>query len=87
MSPDRLGRAHIERVVLEAFVAAIDRCGDPAARTLLGRVCDLRVLAGVEADRAWLLEHGRLSASSGKAVVAAVNQLCKQLRPARPHAG
>ncbi|WP_216209539.1 acyl-CoA dehydrogenase family protein [Amycolatopsis aidingensis] len=74
-------RAHIDRVVLEGFVAGIDRCGDPAARALLERVCDLHVMANVEADRAWFLEHGRLSANRAKAVVAAVNDLCQELRP------
>ncbi|GAB3488883.1 acyl-CoA dehydrogenase [Amycolatopsis cihanbeyliensis] len=74
-------RAHIDRVVLEAFVAGIDRCGDAGARALLERVCDLYVMANVEADRAWFLEHGRLSASRAKAVVAAVNDLCQELRP------
>ena len=77
----RAGRAHVDRVVLEAFVAAISRCEDPDAKALLERVCDLYVLSNVEADRAWFLEHGRLTSTRSKAVVAAVNDLCKLLRP------
>jgi len=77
----RAGRAHVDRVILEAFIAAIDRCTDADAKVLLERVCDLYVLSNVEADRAWFLEHGRLTATRSKAVVAAVNDLCKQLRP------
>lgn len=74
-------RAHVGRVVLEAFVAAIERCSDPAAGALLDRLCDLYVLSNVEQDRAWFTEHGRLTSAWSKAVVAAVNELCKALRP------
>ncbi|HEX4790059.1 MAG TPA: acyl-CoA dehydrogenase [Actinospica sp.] len=77
----RAGRVHIDRLVLEAFVRAIDRCQDPEAKTLLERVCDLYALADIEADRAWFLEHGRLSPGRAKAVLAAVNALCADLRP------
>lgn len=75
------GRAHMDRVVLEAFVAGIDRCGDSATAKLLNRVCDLYVLSVVEEDRAWFLEHERLSTSRAKAVTQAVNELCRGLRP------
>src|SRR5208337_5413017 len=37
--------AHIDRVVLEAFVAGIDACPDPEARKLLDIVCDLYALS------------------------------------------
>ncbi|SFP37498.1 acyl-CoA oxidase [Amycolatopsis arida] len=77
----RAGRVHVDRVVLEAFVAAIERCDDPDATALLDRLCDLYVLSTIEADRAWFLEHGRLSSTRAKAVVAAVNALCQELRP------
>ncbi|WP_367128946.1 acyl-CoA dehydrogenase [Saccharothrix sp. HUAS TT1] len=74
-------RAHVDRVVLEAFVAAVDRCGDPEARALLDQVCDLYALSTIEADRAWFLEHGRLTPQRAKAVSQAVNELCGRLRP------
>ncbi|WP_144065764.1 acyl-CoA dehydrogenase [Lentzea albidocapillata] len=77
----RAGRVHIERLVLEAFVAAVRRCADPAARDLLERLCDLYVLSAVESDRAWFLEHGRLTPPLAKRVVAEVNRLCRHLRP------
>ncbi|MFP3961543.1 acyl-CoA dehydrogenase [Actinomadura fulvescens] len=76
----RAARVHVDRIVLEAFVAALDRC-DEGAAGLLGRVCDLYVLSTIEADRAWFLEHGRLSPATAKALVDTVNQLCKLLRP------
>jgi acyl-CoA oxidase len=77
----RAARVHVDRVVLEAFVAAMDRCTDPDAKVLLERVCDLYVLSNVEADLAWFLQHGRLTATRAKSVTSAVNALCAQLRP------
>ncbi|WP_304451144.1 acyl-CoA dehydrogenase [Nocardiopsis sp. YSL2] len=75
------GRAHMDRVVLEAFVAGIDRCGDQSTAKLLNRLCDLYVLSVAEENRAWFLEHERLSTSRAKAVTQAVNDLCRGLRP------
>ena len=75
-------RAHIDRVILETFVAAIDRCADESVTALLNRVCDLHVLSMLERDRAWFLEHGRLTPARSKAIISAVNELCVQLRPA-----
>jgi acyl-CoA oxidase len=77
----RAGRVHIDRLVLDAFATAVDECADPAARELLSQVCDLYALSTIEADRAWFLEHGRLTAQLAKKVVAEVNALCKSLRP------
>ncbi|MCR6489857.1 acyl-CoA dehydrogenase family protein [Amycolatopsis sp. OK19-0408] len=77
----RAGRVHVERLVLEAFAAAVERCEDPDARTLLERVCDLYALSAIEEDLAWFLGHGRLTASRAKAVTNAVNGLCAELRP------
>ncbi|SIO85658.1 acyl-CoA dehydrogenase [Nocardiopsis sp. JB363] len=74
-------RAHMDRVVLEAFVAAIDRCGDKSTAKLLNRVCDLYVLSVIEDNNGWFLEHERLSTARSKAITAAVNDLCQGLRP------
>ncbi len=74
-------RAHMDRVVLEAFVAGIARADDPEVHALLNRVCDLHVLATIEADRGWFLEHGRLSPARTRTITAGVNRLCRELRP------
>jgi acyl-CoA oxidase len=74
-------RVHVDRVVLEAFVEAIDQCTDEPAKALLGQVCDLYVLSNLEADRGWFLEHGRLTTRQSKAITRAVNELCRTLRP------
>ena len=63
--------------------------GDHAGRTLdvgpakdlLGRVISLYALSSIEEDRAWFIEHGRLTTTRSRAVTATVNELCGQLRP------
>ena len=74
-------RAHVDRLVLEAFVAGIDRCPDQTTATLLERVCDLHVLSTLEADRAWFVEHGRLASHRAKGIGGLVDTLCAELRP------
>jgi acyl-CoA oxidase len=74
-------QAHIDTEVLRSFASAVERCSDPGLQTLLGRVCDLHALALVERERGWFLEHGQLSPARSKAVTAAVNRLCGELRP------
>ncbi|GAA4729251.1 acyl-CoA dehydrogenase [Pedococcus ginsenosidimutans] len=74
-------RAHVDRTVLEAFVAAIDACTDRAAAAMLGTVCDLYALSTIEAHKGWYLEHGRITPARSKQVTAAVNDLCAVLRP------
>lgn len=77
----RAGRVHIDRVILEAFVAGIDACTDPAAKEMLGTVCDLYALSVIEEDKAWFMEHNRLSTARAKEVTNLVSDLCKKLRP------
>lgn len=74
-------RAHIDRIMLEAFVTAIDEAPQGPGRDLLEQVCDLFVFSTVEANRAWFMEHGRLSSSQAKGVIVRVNELCAELRP------
>jgi acyl-CoA oxidase len=74
-------QAHVDRILLEAFVEGIDECADPVTKQLLERLCDLFVLSTVEADRAWFIEHGRLSAARTKQLAREVNRLCGELRP------
>jgi acyl-CoA oxidase len=76
-----VARAHIDTVLLAAFVHGVESVPDGPERELLGAVCDLYALSTIEAERAWLQEHGRLTAQRSKAVVAAVNDLCGRVRP------
>jgi len=74
-------RAHIDRVVLEAFVAGIESCEDETARELLSDVCDLYALSVIEDDKAWFMEHRHLSVERAKAVLRGINERCRSLRP------
>ena len=76
-----LARAHIDRTVLESFIAGIDGCEDPEARKILEMVCDLYALGVIEADKAFFLEHRLLSTERARAVNAGINERCRNLRP------
>lgn len=73
--------AHIDRVILEAFVAGIEACPNEEARDLLGIVCDLYALSVIEDDKAWFIEHRFLSTERAKAVTRGINDRCRALRP------
>lgn len=75
------GRAHVDRIVLEAFQSAV-RNAPEEIRPRLQDLYDLHAVATIEAERAWYLEHGRLSPGRSKAITALVNELCAVVRPA-----
>jgi acyl-CoA oxidase len=77
-------RAHVERLVLDAFVARTRALPDGDTKVALNLLCDLHALTTIEADRAWFMEHGRLSATRSKAITREVNDLCRKLRPLAP---
>jgi acyl-CoA oxidase len=72
--------AHVDRVLLEAFAAAIEACEDERSRAALSLVCDLYALSEIESDRGFLQEHERLSGPRCKAITREVNRLCNELR-------
>ena len=73
--------AHSERLLLEAFLERIEAVEDGPNREALNLMCDLYALSAIERDRAWFMEHGRLSSTRSKAVTAMVNELCSRVRP------
>lgn len=75
-----VARVHTEKIVLEAFARAVERCDDAVLKDVLGRLCTLYFLWHLERDRGWFQEHGRLSSTRSKAVLKAVNALCEALR-------
>jgi acyl-CoA oxidase len=74
-------RAHVERLLLEAFVDKIATLPEGQNKAALQLVCDLFALSAIEEDRAWFMEHGRFSNAKSKAVTAMVNELCRRVRP------
>lgn len=75
------GRAHVERTVVEAFVEKVQSLEEGPERRLLGMLLDLHALTLIEADRAWFLEHGRMSAARSKAARREIDDLCRRIRP------
>jgi acyl-CoA oxidase len=73
-------RAHIDRLILEAFIHAIDGCRDDQLTGPLNRLCDLYALANLEDDRGFFEEHGRLNSARCKAITREVNRLCDEVR-------
>ncbi|MFJ3781970.1 acyl-CoA dehydrogenase [Streptomyces sp. NPDC090093] len=76
-----LARAHVERLVLEAFVDRVRAVPEGGNKDALGLLCDLFALSTIEADRAWFMEHGRLTVQRSKALTREVNDLCRKVRP------
>jgi acyl-CoA oxidase len=74
-------RAHVERLVLEAFVDRIAATADGDNKVALALLCDLFALSTIEADRGWFMEHGRLSSARAKAISREVDELCRKVRP------
>ena len=74
-------QAHIDRIVLEAFVAGIASCENPEAKRMLGMLCDLYALSMIEKAKAWYMEHRYLSSERAKAVTRGINERCRSLRP------
>jgi acyl-CoA oxidase len=74
-------RAHVERLVLEAFVERTAAMPDSANKVALNLLCDLFALSTIEDDRAWWMEHGRLSSARAKAISREVDTLCRRVRP------
>jgi acyl-CoA oxidase len=74
-------RAHVERLVVEAFVDKVDQLPDGDQKVALGLLCDLHALCTIENDRAWFMEHGRLTTQRSKAITREINELLRKIRP------
>ena len=74
-------RAHVERMVLDSFIEKTKALPDGDQKVALNLLCDLHALTTIEADRAWFMEHGRLSTSRSKAISREINGLCRKIRP------
>ena len=74
-------RAHVERLVVEAFVDKVGDLPDGDQKVALGLLCDLHALCTIENDRAWFMEHGRLTSQRSKAITREINDLLRKIRP------
>lgn len=76
-----VAKAHMERVIFQAFIDGIEACKDAEAQPVLAALCNVFALDSIGADRAWFLEHNRMSSTRAKAVGAHIEALCRDLRP------
>ena len=74
-------RAHVERLVVDAFVERHAALEDGPLKVALGLLSDLHALTTIEGDRGWFMEHGRLSSARSKAITREISDLCRKLRP------
>jgi acyl-CoA oxidase len=73
-------RVHMDRVVLDSFIAGIEACPASEVRDVLERLCTLYALCSLEQDSGWFQEHNRISATRARALRGQVDQLCLELR-------
>ena len=73
-------QSHVDRVIFESFVEAVDRCENKDIGQILDSLCDLHALTVIEKNRGWFFEHGRLSAPRSKAITSEINRLCAELK-------
>lgn len=74
-------KAHVERLVLEAFVEKLATLEDGDNKLALNMLCDLYALSSIADDAAWFMEHGRLTAQRSKQITREIGDLCRRVRP------
>jgi len=74
-------QAHVERLVLDAYVDKLATLDDGPEKVALGLLCDLFALTTIEADRGWFMEHGRMSSPRAKGISREINDLLRKIRP------
>ncbi len=71
--------SHVDRLVFEAFAAAVDRAEGQPVHDTLDRLRALHGLAAIQADLSWFQEHNHLSATSAKAIRKTHDQLVAEV--------
>jgi len=75
-----LARAHVERIVLDAFQEGVVRAPEPGLSEVLRQLATLFALSRIEEDRGWFLEAGYLGPAKSKAIRALVNRILGDVR-------
>ncbi len=75
-----VGKAYIERVVLEQFHAIIEETTDEKLQKTLKQLARLFALYTIEQNKGWYLEQGYMEGAKTKAIRKMVNQLSWELR-------
>ncbi len=75
-----VGKAYIERIVLEQFIAKVKEVEDRSFGPVLKKLYGLYALSLIEENKGWYLEQGYVEGVKTKAIRKLVNQLCWEIR-------
>lgn len=75
-----VGHAYIERIILEQFIAQVERTEDKDCKAVLEKLCDLFALTQIEKNKGWYLEHDYMEGVKTKAIRKLINKLCWEIR-------
>jgi acyl-CoA oxidase len=76
----QVGFAYIERIILEQFIAQVEKTHDAGCKAVLKKLCDLFALSQIDKNKGWYLEQGYMEGVKTKAIRKLVNQLCWEVR-------
>lgn len=80
-----LAHAHVERILLEQFVEAVEKEQEPALRAQLDRLRQLFGLQHLHDDLAWFMENWLVEAPKARAMRTILNALCEEVRQQAVH--
>lgn len=72
--------AYIERIILEQFVARVEKTEESGCRAILQKLCQLYALSQMDINKAWYLENGYMEGVKTKALRKTLDQLCWEIR-------
>lgn len=72
--------AYIERIILEQFIAQIERTEDASCRAILKKLCQLYALSQMDLHKGWYLENDYMEGVKTKALRKTLDQLCWEIR-------
>ncbi len=72
--------AYIERIILEQFIAQVERTTDAACQAILRKLCRLYALSQMDINKGWYLENGYMEGMKTKALRKTLDQLCWEIR-------
>lgn len=76
----QVGFAYIDRIVLEQFIAAVERTEDSKCREVLSKLCTLYALNQLNTHKGWYLEDGYMEGVKTKAIRKSLDQMCWEIR-------
>lgn len=80
-----VANAHIERVLLEQFVAAVERADEADIHAQLNTLRQLFGLWNLDQDLAWFMENSLVEPPKARAIREQINALCLELRQQAVH--